>query len=65
MKKTSFKSYPKGSEVGGGLPAHLAPNLSVDPDWIAANGSRAQRRRVARALKRQAVQQSKGSSHGV
>jgi hypothetical protein len=53
MKRTRFQSYPSGSSIGGGLPAHLAPDLVVDPDWIAANGSRAQRRRVARAAKRQ------------
>lgn len=53
MRKPRFQSYPGGSSVGGGLPAHLAPFLAVDADWVAANGSRAQRRRVEKALKRQ------------
>ena len=53
MKKTRFQSYPSGSSVGGGLPAHLSPFLAVDVDWIAANGSRAQRRRVGKTLRRE------------
>lgn len=53
MKKTRFQSYPGGSGVGGGIPSHLAPILAVDPDWIAANGSRAQRRRINKAIRRQ------------
>lgn len=52
MKKARFQSYPSGSSVGGGIPAHLAPLIAVDSDWVMANGSRAQRRRIAKELKR-------------
>lgn len=62
MKKTRFQSYPGGSSVGGGLPAHLAPFLAVDADWVVANGSRAQRRRVEKAMKRENTK--KGCRHG-
>jgi hypothetical protein len=62
MKKTRFQSYPSGSSVGGEMPAHQAPFLAVDADWIAANGSRAQRRRVEKAMKRENAK--KGHRHG-
>lgn len=39
----------------GQVPAHQAPIIGVDADWVAVNGSRAQRRRVAREMKRQAA----------
>lgn len=61
MKKARFQSYPSGSSVGGGMPSHLAPFLSVDADWIAANGSRAQRRRVEKAMRRESAR--KGHRH--
>lgn len=51
MKGGRFQSYPGGSSVGGCTPAHLAPYLAVDPDWVLQNGSRAQRRRIERELK--------------
>lgn len=53
MRGRAFKSYPRGSSTAGGLPAHLAPIVRVDADWIANHGSRAQRRRVARQLQRE------------
>lgn len=48
------KSYPAGAGLAGGLPAHAAPFVAVNADWVAAHGSRAQRRRIAKAVKRKA-----------
>lgn len=62
MKKGSYQSYPGGSSVGGGIPAHQAPYLAVDVDWVRANGGRAQRRRVEKAMKRENAK--KGHRHG-
>jgi hypothetical protein len=50
-----FNSYPGGAGMTGQVPAHQAPIIGVDADWVAVNGSRAQRRRVAREVKRQAA----------
>jgi hypothetical protein len=52
VKRRIFKNYPRGSSVAGTTPGHQAPIVAVDADWIAAFGSRAQRRRVARAQRK-------------
>lgn len=53
MTKSRYRSYPGGSSLGGGIPAHQASVFAVDADWVAANGSRAQRRRIEKAMRRQ------------
>ena len=58
----AYRSYPGGSSMGGGMPAYIKPEIAVDPDWVRTNGSRAQRRRIEKTLKRQSAK--KGKRHG-
>jgi hypothetical protein len=51
----SYRSYPAGSGMAD-VPKAQAPTVSVDPEWVMRYGSRAQRRRLARVLKRQEAQ---------
>lgn len=48
----TYRSYPGGSSVAGDTPAHAQPFVLVDPEWVLANGSREQRRRIKKMLKR-------------
>jgi hypothetical protein len=49
-----FRSYPRGAGVAA-VPAHQAPLVQVDIGWTLKHGSRAQRRRLERHLKREAA----------
>jgi hypothetical protein len=49
----AYRSYPGGSSMAGGLPAHVRPIVAVNTDWVRANGNRSQRRRIEQELKRQ------------
>lgn len=52
------RSYPRGAGVAA-VPAHQAPIVAVDTTWVLKHGSRAQRRRLERHLKREAKSQSR------
>lgn len=52
-KARSYRSIPKGGSVSGGIPSHQRPIVAIDADWVWWHGSRAQRRRLARAMQRQ------------
>lgn len=54
MKNYSFKSYPSGAGMCD-VAAHQQPIVAVDTNWVQMHGSRAQRRRVDRKLRRMAV----------
>lgn len=54
----SCRSYPRGAGVAA-VPAHQAPIVAVDTTWVLKYGSRAQRRRIERMLKREAKSQSR------
>lgn len=54
MKNSGFRSYPSGAGMGN-VPTHQQPIVAVDANWVQMHGSRAQRRRVDRKLKRMAV----------
>jgi len=45
-----FRSYPSGAGMTD-RPAHQQPIVAVNVDWVMQNGSRAQRRRIVRAMK--------------
>ena len=48
-----YRSYPGNSSMAGSTPAHIQPFVLVDPEWVLANGSREQRRRLEQTMKRQ------------
>ena len=50
-----FRSYPRGSGLSGGVPAHQMPIVATDVDWVMAFGSRAQRRRLQKSIKPKAT----------
>lgn len=52
-----FRSYPRGAGVAA-VPAHRLRIVPVDIEWTLKYGSRAQRRRLARHLKREVKSQS-------
>lgn len=54
----SYRSYPRGASCAD-VPSHQLPIVAVDIEWTMMNGSRAQRRRLERQLKREAKSQSR------
>ncbi|MDO8897601.1 MAG: hypothetical protein Q7V19_08105 [Bacteroidales bacterium] len=50
-----YRSYPGNASMAGGVPAYVQPQIAVDLDWVRLHGSRAQRRRIEKSLKRQAT----------
>ncbi len=47
-----YRSYARGAGMTD-APAHQQPIIAVDLDWVLLGGSRAQRRRAQRELRRQ------------
>lgn len=46
----TYRSYAGGASLTTEA-AYKQPIVAVDPDWVFAHGGRAQRRRIAKALK--------------
>jgi hypothetical protein len=49
-----YRSYPRGAGCAD-VSSHQSPIVAVDIEWTMMNGSRAQRRRLQRHLRREAA----------